>query len=387
MLSLHSSLYLAVNPLLILSTDVKSLLHLFLGGSLAVLITYVYLNKKDEKGVLVSMRKMMIVLSICMLVLLSACSGGAGKDSIKMIKFADAGWDSIRFHNSVAQLIIEEGYGYDTEVTSGTTAATIQALQQGDINVYMEAWTDNIKDVYEKAIESGDIIKVSTNFDDNSQGLYVPTYVIEGDASKGIEAVAPDLKTVEDLAKYPEIFKDPEDSTKGRIVGAPSSWAVSEQLEDKLKTYGLDEQYNYLAPGSDSAIVASLAGAIKKGEPWVGYYWSPTWVTASFDLTLLEDNPYEEKVWEENRGTAFPPNDVVVAVHKDLPNQAEDVVDFLKKYETSNELTESALDYMEENEVEADAAAIWWMKEYEDVWTKWVSDEVAEKVLSALNEK
>ncbi|MBS4208666.1 ABC transporter substrate-binding protein [Bacillus sp. FJAT-50079] len=333
------------------------------------------------------MRKWLTMLSICMLIFLTACSGGGNKDSIKVIKFADAGWDSIRFHNSVAQQIIEEGYGYDTEVTNGTTAATIQALQQGDINVYMEIWTDNIKDVYEKAIDKGDIVKLATNFDDNAQGLYVPTYVIEGDAERGIEPVAPDLKTVEDLKKYPEIFKDPEDTNKGRVVGAPSSWVVSEHLDEKLKTYGLDEQFNYLAPGSDSAIVASLASAYQKGEPWVGYYWSPTWVTAGYDLTLLEDHPYEESVWEENKGTEFPPNDVVVAVHKDLPTQAEDVVAFLKNYETSNELTEKALDYMEENDVEADEAAIWWMKEYEDIWTKWVPDEIAEKVKAALADK
>ena len=114
-------------------------------------------------------------------------------------------------------------------------------------------------------------------------------------------------------------------------------------METKLETYGLDEQFNYLAPGSDSAIVADLAGAYKKGEPWVGYYWSPTWVTASYDLTLLEDIPYDKAIWEESKGTEFPPNDVVIAVHKDLPSQAKDVVDFLSKYESSNDATEEIL--------------------------------------------
>ncbi|MCJ8008386.1 ABC transporter substrate-binding protein [Lederbergia wuyishanensis] len=331
------------------------------------------------------MRKFYLIVFTSMLLLLTACSSGASKDSIKVIKFADAGWDSLRVHNSIAQFIVEEGYGYDTDVTVGTTAATVQALEQGDINVYMELWTDNIKEVYEKAIEKGSIIKASTNFDDNAQGLYVPSYVIEGDKERGIEPIAPDLKTVEDLAKYPEIFKDPEDPSKGRIVGAPSSWVVSEHLETKIKTYGLDETYNYLAPGSDSAIVASLAGAYKKGEPWVGYYWSPTWVTAGFDLTLLEDHPYDEAMWEENKGTEFPPNDVVVAVHKDFPTQAKDVYEFLQNYKTSNELTEEALNYMEKNEAEADEAAKWWMKEHEDVWTEWVPEDVAEKVKKALN--
>ena len=330
------------------------------------------------------MRKLMLFISLCTILVLAACSEEASTESIKTIKFADAGWDSVRVHNSIAQFIVEEGYDYDTEVTSGTTAATMQALEQGDVNVNMEVWTDNIKEIYEKAIDSGNIVNVATNFNDNSQGLYVPTYVIEGDAERGIEPIAPDLKTVQDLEKYPEIFQDPEDSSKGRIVGAPSSWVVSEHLETKLETYGLDKKYNYLAPGSDSAIVADLAGAYKKGAPWVGYYWSPTWVTASYDLTLLEDNPYDEATWEESKGTEFPPNDVVIAVHKNLPTQAKDVVDFLSKYSTSNALTEEALDYMNENGADPDEAAQWWMKEHEDVWTTWVSEEVAEKVKAAL---
>ena len=42
------------------------------------------------------------------------------------------------------------------------------------------------------------------------------------------------------------------------------------------------------------------------------------------------------------------------------------------------------LDYMEENEADEDETAKWWMKENEDVWTAWVSEEVAEKVKAAL---
>lgn len=331
------------------------------------------------------MRKLAIIISMSLLLVLAACGGNETKtDSIDVINFADAGWDSIRVHNYIARTIIEEGYGYDTKETNGTTAATFQALEQGDINVYMEAWTDNIKDVYEAAIDKGTVVKLSTNFDDNTQGLYVPTYVIEGDAERGIEAVAPDLKTVEDLADYADIFPDPENKGMGRIVGAPSSWAVSEHLATKVETYGLDETYNYLAPGSDSAIVASLEGAYSKGEPWVGYYWSPTWVTASYDLTLLEDNPYDEEIWEENKGTEFAPSDVVIAVHKDMETQAEDVVEFLKNYETSNELTEEALDYMEETGSDAKETAIWWMEQHEDLWTTWVPEDIAEKVKASL---
>ncbi|EGQ21830.1 ABC transporter substrate-binding protein [Mammaliicoccus sciuri] len=330
------------------------------------------------------MRKFTFLFSVFALLLLTACGNSASKDSISVIKLADAGWDSIRVHNSITQLILEEGYGYDTEVTNGTSTAVFQALQQGDIQIYTEIWTDNMEDIYTSAIDKGDIVKLSTNFDDNSQGLYVPTYVIKGDQERGIEPMAPDLKTVEDLAKYPELFKDPENPEMGRIIGAPSSWVVSKHLAEKMKTYGLDKTFTYLAPGSDSSIIADLVSAYKKGEPWVGYYWSPTWVTATYDLTLLEDHPFDQEIWDKEKGTEFPPNDVVVGIHKDLQTQAPEVVDFLKNYETSNDLTEEMLNYMGENEADPDETAKWFMKEHEDIWTSWVPDDIAEKVKAAL---
>ncbi|MBP1970146.1 glycine betaine/proline transport system substrate-binding protein [Virgibacillus natechei] len=336
-------------------------------------------------------KKLIVLFSIFILVVLSACGddteseNDTGTESdIDTIVLSDAGWDSNRVHNSIAQMIIEEGYDQDTDVTAGTTAATFQGLVDGDINVYMEAWTDNIKEIYEEAIEAGDIEEISVNFDDNDQGLYVPTYVIEGDPERDIEPMAPDLRTVEDLKDYPEVFEDPEDPERGRVINAPSGWAVQEAIDAKFEVYGLDETLNNFMPGSDAAIVASLTDAYESGEAWVGYYWSPTGVTAQYDLTLLEEPAFDEEIWEETKATEFPPNDVTVAVHKDLPEQAPDVVEFLSNYETNSDLTEQALTYMDENDADPEEAAIWWMEEHEDIWTSWVSDEIAEKVKEAL---
>src|SRR5690625_125630 len=174
---------------------------------------------------------------------LAACGDDAADGEIDTIVFADAGWESIRVHNHIAQTIIEEGFGYDTDVTSGSTATTIQGLRNGDINVYTEVWTDNIKELYEESIESGDIKKLSVNFDDNDQGLWVPRYVIEGDEERGIEPLAPDLKTVEDLGKYPDVFEDPEDPGRGRIINAPSGWELKDNISEKIEALGLDETF------------------------------------------------------------------------------------------------------------------------------------------------
>ncbi|MGI5860135.1 MAG: ABC transporter substrate-binding protein [Tepidanaerobacteraceae bacterium] len=320
-----------------------------------------------------------------MAVLLTACSSrNKASKSKGMLVFADAGWDSIRVHNSIARYIIEKGYGYDTDEITGSSSITLQGLIQGDIDIYMEAWTDNYKEVYDSGIDSGDIVELSINFDDNAQGLYVPTYIIKGDAEKGIDPIAPDLKSVKDLLEYWEIFRDPDNPKQGRIYGSPPNWFADEVLRGKFETYGLDENFDYFNPGSDTALSTSLVSAVQKGEPWVGYYWEPTWIMGKYDMTLLEDEPYSDEKWNSGYACEFPGVKVTVAVNKGVIENAPEVVEFLKNYETSSELTNKMLAYMQENDAEADETAKWFLQEYEDLWTKWLPEDIAGKVQEAL---
>src|SRR5699024_1275574 len=128
------------------------------------------------------MMKRILVVSMAILALVLVGCGDLDDDGeLDTIILAGGDWDSFDLHNNIAQVIIEEGYGYETEVKMGSTAATFQGLRQGDIHIYMEVWTNAIKEIYEEGIESGDIKKVAVNFDDNVGGFFVPTYVIEGD--------------------------------------------------------------------------------------------------------------------------------------------------------------------------------------------------------------
>ena len=303
----------------------------------------------------------LLAVLVCIVVLFTSCSvqwDGARNELV----FADAGWDSIRVHNSIAGFIVENGYGYQTDVTTGSSPITLQGLIQGDIDIYMEAWTDNFMEVYSAGIDSGDIIELSTNFDDNAQGLYVPTYVIKGDPERGIAPLAPDLKSVKDLPKYWEVFRDPDNPQQGRIYGSPPNWFADEVLRGKFKTYGLDEYFDYFNPGSDTALNTSIVAAFEKGEPWVGYYWEPTWIMGKYDMTLLADEPYAAERWENGFACEFPGVKVTVAVNKGMLDKAPEVVEFLKNYKTSSELTNKMLAYMQENNADADEAAIWFYK-------------------------
>lgn len=326
------------------------------------------------------MKKRLLAFILCIAAIMCTSACGAKEKVV----FGDAGWDSMKFHNAVAMFIAESAYDMETEEVSGSTPVTYNALKTGDAQVYMETWTDSIA-TYKEDVAAGTVIELGVNYDDNMQGLYVPRYVIEGDAERGIEAVAPDLKTVEDLKNYSDVFVDPDDTSMGRIYGAISGWAIDPIMRSKVEFYGLDEFYNYIDPGSDAALSAAIAGAYEKGEPIVAYYWEPTWITGKYDLVLLEDAPYEEDLYLIGQ-CACPAIRLTVCVNPEFNEANPEFCEFLSKYATSSVMTSEALAYINENDASYRDTAVWFLSEHDELIDNWLSSSKAELVREAIAE-
>ncbi|MCG8502522.1 MAG: ABC transporter substrate-binding protein [Firmicutes bacterium] len=329
-----------------------------------------------------AIRKMAgLLASIMLIFILTSCAtdgeNGKGATDEKPIVFGEGDWDSNAFHDQVVKIIIEEGYGGQVDIVSADTAVMISGLKRKDIDVVLELWSDNVP-TYQDDIKNGEYVELAVNFDDNMQGLYVPTYMVEGD-----NAIAPDLKTVEDLKKYAELFPDPEEPEKGIIYGGPEGWGATEFLHKKMKAYGLEEYFNFKTIDSSATLSATLASAYEKGQPWVGYNWEPTWIMGLYDLTLLEDTPYSAENYAKGVG-AFASVDVMVVCANDFEERHPEIAGFLKNYTTSSSLTSAGLAYMQSNEVEADEAARWFLKENEDLWKSWVTEEAYGKIKKAI---
>jgi glycine betaine/proline transport system substrate-binding protein len=323
------------------------------------------------------MKKVLICLMLGFVMILSACSSDD-----KTITFADAGWDSIQFHNAVAGFIAVEAFGYEGyKEVRGSTPITHEGLLQGQIDVHMEEWSDNIPS-YQKDVDAGLLIDLGINFDDNYQGLYVPRYVIEGDSERGIQALAPELKTVEDLKKYASIFKD--GSGLPRIYGAIPGWEVDQILHRKYLAYNLNEYFEYFRPGSDAALSAVLSDAYLDGKPIVGYYWEPTWMLGKYDFVLLEDNPYTTKDDFQAGLTEMPPMDIRIAVSLDFHEKDPEFCEFLSKYQTSSAMISEALAYSQDNNVDFKETAKWFLNKYDNLLDQWLDSKRAEKVREAL---
>lgn len=320
------------------------------------------------------------ILAACLVT--AGMLGGCATQKQQNIVFADAGWDSSKFHNAVAGYIAEKVYGYTWSETSGSSSVVTEGMKKNEIDVFMETWSDNIAS-YETDIETGSYQELGINFDDNIQGFYVPRYVIEGDAARGIEALAPDLVSVADLEKYVDVFPDEEDSSKGRIYGAIPGWEIDNIMYKKYQYYGLNKSYNYFRPGSDASLSAAITAAYEKGEPIVAYYWEPTWLMGKYDFVLLEDAPYNA-IGFSNGETACPSVKVTITVSNDFYAANPEFCEFLSKYRTTSALTSEALAYMQETGANYEDTAKWFLSENDDLLAQWLSAEDAQTVRDAL---
>ena len=291
------------------------------------------------------------------------------------ITFADVGWDSIKLNNALAGLVAEEVFGYTWQETPGSTPISHEALLAGEVDVHMEEWTDNIA-TYQSDLEAGKFVELGINFNDNYQGFYIPRYVADA---------YPDLKTVQDLAKYPELFPDPEDPSKGIIYGGITGWAITEIMEKKVEAYGLDEYYNYFVSGSDAILNTAMTSAWDKQEPIVAYYWEPTWLLGMYDFVLLEDTPYDPETYQDGIG-ACPAVTVTVAVSNDFAASNPAYCEFLSNFSMPSALISEALAYMQERgSSDYEDAARWLLTEsHPELIDQWLEEDQAEQLRAAL---
>jgi glycine betaine/proline transport system substrate-binding protein len=107
-------------------------------------------------------------------------------------------------------------------------------------------------------------------------------------------------------------------------------------------------------------------------------------------MTMLEEPPYDEAVWndENNRGCAYPPAQVLVGINSKLEEKAPELIEFLDNYQTTLAQNNDFLAYMDDYEGDnsEEAAAIYFLKTYPEVWKSWLPEDIAAKVENALNE-
>lgn len=334
--------------------------------------------------------KLIFIFILLPLLLLSSCNSEkqSEKNDIKketlskVIIFGDPGWESARIHNSIAQYITKYGYNYKSSIYSGSSPILKKALSDGSINILMEYWVHNSveykNDLYDKEYE-----ELSINYDDNRQGFYVPTYMISGDSSRGISPITPNLKKLSDLPKYAHLFKL-EGQDIPNIYGPVEGWDGQDILYKKFKGYNIADSFNIVLSKSGSALTSSAEESYKKGLPWIGYYWEPTPLLGTYAFTLLEEEPYSEKIFLDTALCHFPQEKIAIVSDPNFKSYAPEIYDFLKKYKTSSEITSHLLAIQKSKSSNSEEIAKIFLRENENLWKTWVTKDAYEKIKNTL---
>lgn len=307
------------------------------------------------------------------------------------IHFGELTWESGNLITEVLRLLVEQGYGYPTETLPGSTVSLEAALARNDIQVIGEEWAGRspawVKAEFEgKVFGLGDIVK---NAD---EGWWVPDYVIHGDPARGIAPLAPDLRSVADLPRYREVFRDAESPEKGRFLNSPTGWTSEIVNTQKLKAYGLDDSYVNFRTGSGAALDAEIASSIRRGKPVLFYYWSPTPLMGRYQLVRLEEPPFDAEAWKtladaknpNPRGTRSMPARLSVGVsaafHRDYP----ELVTLFEQVDIPIGLLNASLAKMSQTRQPPRDAAREFLKANPQVWHGWLPQAQREKVEAAL---
>ncbi|WP_047286182.1 ABC transporter substrate-binding protein [Pseudomonas protegens] len=307
------------------------------------------------------------------------------------IHFADLNWESGSLITEILRIMVEQGYGLPTDTLPGTTITLETALANNDIQVIGEEWAGR-SPVWVKAEAEGKVQALGDTVKGATEGWWVPEYVIKGDPAKGIKPLAPELRSVTDLARYKDVFKDPESPDKGRFLNSPIGWTSEIVNQQKLKAYGLQDSYVNFRSGSGAALDAEISSAIRRGKPILFYYWSPTPLLGRFKLVQLQEPPFDAEAWKtltdadnpNPRPTRSLASRLSIGVSTPFQQQYPQLAQFFAKVDLPIEPLNRALAQMSESHSAPRDVARAFLKQHPDVWRAWVPQDVADKIAATL---
>ena len=327
------------------------------------------------------MRQWIALSLLCMSALLLPVSASAACDA--PIKFGALTWESGQFISGVLKYIAEDGYDCTIEEVPGAGPALETALSQNDIQVIGEQWVGR-SPIMEQAIAQNKVAVIGDTLKGGAtQGWYVPKYVLDEN---------PGLRSYQDLPKYAELFKDPEDPRKSRFMNCPSGWTCEIFNSRLLKNTGLDSIFNNAHPGTGAALDAEIASAFEQHKPLLFYYWQPTGLMAKYDFAPLAFPAHDDACWQDlllADGTAdcvsgFPVSPLGIAVSTPFIESNPELAAVFKKVQFSSDELNGAILEMSESKRSGDEQALTFLRENPNVWQHWLSDKAATSLAAKL---
>ena len=244
-----------------------------------------------------------------------------------------------------------------------------------------------MREAIDKGVAEGRLAIAGKSLSDGGEeGFWVPDYMVEAD---------PSLATIEGVIKNAKEFVHPEDPEKNAFYGCPAGWNCQISSGNLFRALKLEDAgFEIVDPGSGAGLAGSIAKAYERKEAWFGYYWAPTAVLGKYKMTKvdfgsgIDEAMFKGCITQEDcvdpKPTMYPPSLVQAVTTGEFAKTHPEIMEFLGKLSFKNSEMNELLAWMEDNQADGEFAAIYFLQNFEDMWTPWLPEDVAAKVKEAV---
>ncbi|MEM9108013.1 MAG: ABC transporter substrate-binding protein, partial [Pseudomonadota bacterium] len=213
-------------------------------------------------------------------------AGAAMADSSDPIKIPINEWTGQHVSAHILGSLFEKA-GYSVEYVTAGAVPQFAAIAQGELHVQPETWTNNVGDIYPKAVESGDIVVLGDLGLQPQEGWIYPPYM---------EEKCPGLPAYEALYDCAQAFAAADTFPNGRLITYPADWGT--RSKDVVEQIGIP--FAPIAGGSEGAMIAEIKAAVAAEDPVLVMFWQPHWLFAENEMNWVEWDAADGECVEES---------------------------------------------------------------------------------------
>ncbi len=293
---------------------------------------------------------------------LAMLAGGALAEGT--IKIAKNEWTGQHLSAQIAGEVLEE-MGFTVEYVTAGAVPQFAAIADGSLHFNPEIWTNNVGDIYPKAVEAGDINVVGELGLEPKEGWFYPPYM---------EAKCPGLPAYEALYECAQAFAAAETFPNGRLITYPADWGT--RSKDLVAQIGLP--FQPVAGGSEGAMLAEMKAAIATEQPMIMMFWQPHWIFAETELDIVTWDRVEadcESQGPQERGDAcgFAQAKVQKIVSGSFADDFPKAFAAIEKMSISNDVQNALIKKVDQDGMSVEDAVAEWMKDNDATWKAWMS--------------
>ena len=259
--------------------------------------------------------------------------------------------------------------GYTIEYVTAGAVPQFAAIAQGDLHLQPETWTNNVGDIYPKAVESGDIVVLGPLGLSPQEGWIYPPYM---------NGKCPGLPSYEALYDCAQAFAAADTFPKGRLITYPADWGT--RSKDVVAQIGIP--FEPVAGGSEGAMIAELKSAVAAEQPIIMMFWQPHWLFAELDFDWVAWDPAEGECVEESgqsRGSAcgFQQASIDKIANKDFASKWPGAYKLLDVLSIDNTTMNALMLEIDSKGRDLEEVIAEWIAANEATWRPWVEAAMA----------